>query len=172
MSLKKIDGIEIEEEAFKKNQTEWKIQRIGIIVMAIIVISALLGFMGLGLFSNATVSDSNNIMTIHYVRFNRSYDNHVIQVEINASYLTPTTKIIPISLNQAFLDKSIIEQIHPKPAYEEINANKTVFYFPVKNNKNNIKINFWIEPQQAGFNHGEIGILDGPSLTFNQVIYP
>ena len=70
--IKKTDGLEITEDMSFQNLT-WKIQRIGWVIMFILVLLALLGLFGDGLLADTTAGSSEAGLSIEYPRYERAF---------------------------------------------------------------------------------------------------
>jgi hypothetical protein len=156
-------GSEIKEDAVFQ-VWEWRVQRVGWVLLALIALAAALGLFGHGVLSSASLG--NGGLHLRYERFERVQRPTTIRLRIS-----PTMgQTASIFIARSYLDAIRIERIMPQPEKTEASARGLIYHFPVKGGP--ITITFHLEIEQFGVVSGEIGLIDGPTISFNQFVYP
>lgn len=156
-------GLPVKEDfAFAKK--EWKIQRIGWLLLGLIALAAVLGLFGGGVWSSASLADHG--LHLQYERFERLQRPTRIQLRLSGR----SGEAITIFLDRAYLNAIRIERIIPQPEKVQASARGLFYQFSVKDDP--ISVTFHFEIEQAGRVAGQIGLVDGPMLSFNQFVYP
>ena len=123
-----------------------------------------LGLFGHGVLSSASLG--NGGLHLRYERFERVQRPTTIRLRIS-----PTMgQTASIFIARSYLDAIRIERIMPQPEKTEASARGLIYHFPVKGGP--ITITFHLEIEQFGVVSGEIGLIDGPTISFNQFVYP
>ncbi len=121
--------LEIDEDISFERST-WKIQRVGWVIMLLIVLSAILGFTGRGGLLNVnkqTVTSTDGTMEIEYERFQRREASSELKITLkNISTPSPT-----IFFSTDFYTKQRIDKIIPEPEKVEAGADGIVYTFAV-----------------------------------------
>jgi hypothetical protein len=155
------------EQNLAHQQREWLVERVGWIVMLLLILAAAAGLFGNGVLSRASVSDGKQ-MTIEYERF--------------AHYLTPTSfkvhmrttskdKDIQLRINSDFLHGVKLEKVVPEPIRVETGDKWLSYHFPV-NTAGEVTIKFDVTPETVGKLSAVITAASEAQLSFNQLIYP
>jgi hypothetical protein len=156
-------GLEIQEDvAFAR--TEWKIQRGGWLVLGLITLAALLGLFGHGLLSSASVADGR--LHLQYQRFERFQRPTKMELRVSGAVGESTSVV----LDRSYLKAIRIEQIMPQPEKVEANARGLIYHFAGKGDP--ITVTFHFQLEQFGSLNGQVGLANGPMLSFNQFVYP
>ena len=155
------------EEDLAYQQREWLVERVGWIVMLLLILVAAAGLFGNGVLSRASVSDGKQVR-IEYERF--------------AHYLTPTSfkvhmrttskdKDIQLRVNNDFLQGIKIEKVVPEPIRVETGDKWLSYHFPV-NTPGEVAIKFDLTPEMVGKLSAVIATGSAEPLSFNQLVYP
>jgi hypothetical protein len=156
-------GLNVNED-FAFAAREWKIQRAGWFFFGLLTLAGILGLFGRGFLSSASVSDGP--LHLQYERFERFQRPTDIRVRISGNP-GPTISVL---IDRAYLDAIRIERIMPQPEKAEANARGLVYQFLT--NGEPITITFHLELEQFGRVKAQIGLVDGPILSFNHFVYP
>lgn len=169
-SLERIGDIEIGHDiGFQRR--EWVVQRVGWMVMLLIVIAALLGlFGGGGPLNNATLGDDSSAIRVHYKRFDRVLNPTDMQIELTGAATAASQARVWISKD--YLEHVQIESISPEPVEVTTEGDRDVYTFEITAQGQPARILFAIKPQRIGTLSGQIGLEGGESHTFQRFIYP
>jgi len=108
----KTTGLQVNED-MDFQRLEWRIERIGWVMLALIIIAALLGLLGNGPLSSSAKTAGS--LQVEYDRF--------LHRDAPSSYrihLKPRDAATDIHLNREFLDSAKLDQIVPQPAEAEL----------------------------------------------------
>jgi hypothetical protein len=158
-------GPEDLERQLRFHRLEWRVQRIGWVIIAIFLVLALAGLFGGGPLSNVRAEAATG--RIDYERFVRSgspteivitppsgAEHGVSRVEITADYLA------------AFQ----IERVTPQPTTVRVADGRLVYEFAAATSGGFIA--FEIDPQKLWRHRAEVRIDGGPPLQISQLTYP
>lgn len=165
---KRVGDLEIEQDlAFQEK--EWRVERAGWIVMALLVLAALAGLFGSGPLSKVEVR--NGALQVHHDRVLR---NHA-PTELNL-YLTPTQiqdGMVSFWIDRETIDRFQVEQITPEPASTWLLPDRLVYEFETTEADQPLQVRFYLKPKRTGLLRVRIGEDNGGSrLEFGQLILP
>jgi hypothetical protein len=165
--FEQLGSLEIDEDlAFERR--EWAVQRVGWVVFLLILIAGLAGLLGPGPLSH--VEASSGPLTVTYERFVRKRAPTELHFQLGPG-AAPNGEVA-IWLDQAYLAKLAIEHVAPEPAVTEAAADGLIFRFMIANPEQASEIVFDVAPAEPGMSRGRVGLVGGPDVTVNQVIYP
>jgi hypothetical protein len=165
----RVGDLEVDQDlAFQ--QRSWTVQRIGWIIMPLLVLAALLGLLGPGPLSSATVGSEAGPLWLEYDRFGHWERPTNLQLHLGAN--VAAQGLARIWLDSAYVEKMQIEQVTPQPESVELAANRLIYTFQVAEPGQPTFITFHLKPEKFGPNRGEVGLVEGSSLQFSQFIYP
>ena len=149
---------------------EWTFERVGWVVMAVLAVAAVLGLFGTGPLSTAMAGGAGDALRVEYERFDRLASPTTLRVQVGAGAADQGQ--VRVWIDQAYLDRVQIERIEPEPAETEAGPGRTVYTFAVEDPERPIAVTFHLTHQSIGRPNARIGLVDGPTLRFNQLVYP
>jgi hypothetical protein len=163
-SMPEQTRLEIDEDIVQQ-QRMWRIERVGWALMALVLLAALLGFMGHGLFSERSAGTPEAGFVVTYHRFERYAAPTLLSVWLTTDNGGETR----LRVSQEFLRK--IEQLHvdPEPERVELDSGFDTYVFRTRAPG---PIVFHYEPTSAGSMAIMLGLEDGPLQTVHQFVYP
>jgi hypothetical protein len=161
-----IDGLEISED-FPFQQRMWRAQRIGWAVFALIIVAATLGLFGHGLLSSA--SAESGPLRVSYNRFERFETPTSLDIIINPSGSGAAAEVW---LPHSFLEHVEVTSIMPEPQEMRGGDGRIIYSFLLQEAGGEATITFHLTPMRPGPIKGEVGLDDGPSVQFTQLVYP
>jgi hypothetical protein len=166
---KRISGIDIDEDIVYQER-EWKAQRVGWVIIWLLLLAALLGVFGKGVLSDAQAADPTQVLSVKYARFERYRSPTTIELVIGPT-LTGAGKFA-IALNREFVDRVSIDRIDPEPESVKSDSNRLLYEFEVTadNQPAHVYINY--EYAQFGASEVQINLENGPALVLHQFVYP
>jgi hypothetical protein len=138
-----------EDKAFQRRS--WIVQRIGWIVMAVLLGLAALGVFSNGAFSRTTVSSPSGAIAVRYQWSLRLGATDTMYVEIRDG--SRATEVI---LNPAFLDALRLETIHPAPRMSSAEPDGTHLLFDTPKGRGRIVMS--VRPDAIGFADATISV--------------
>jgi hypothetical protein len=166
--LQRVDDLEIEQDlAFQKRI--WCVQRIGWVLIALILAAALLGLFGSGPLSRAEVSTPDGAVQLSYSRFARALAPMRMRLTVQPGLATED--LVEFSLNRQYLHDIKIEQINPEPDMALAAAEGIRYRFQTTANTP-LVAEFYLEAQQFGLVRGQLTVTGQAPLSFWHFVYP
>jgi hypothetical protein len=164
-------GLQINEEPHFQERI-WRIERMGWLAMAAILIAAAIGLFGHGMLSRAKVEVTDPAqpagkMMVEYERFGRAHSES--QFVLSGPAATPN-KRFSLWLPNDYLQDAELVRITPEPSTQELASNGVRYHFPVQDGPQTVILRF--KPERSGRLSGSIRLNDGPPATFDQWIFP
>jgi hypothetical protein len=164
-------GIQIDEKPHFQERM-WRIERMGWLAMAAILIAAAVGLFGHGLLSRATVEITDPAqpaegMIVEYERFGRAHSE--AQFVLSGPAGTPN-KRFSLWLSNDYLKDAELVRMTPEPTAQELVSNGVRYHFPVQDGPRTVILRF--KPERSGRLSGSIRLNDGPPAMFDQWLFP
>jgi hypothetical protein len=151
-------------------QRSWIVQRIGWIVLGLIIVAALLGLFGGGPLSYTTARSQDGALGLEYNLFWRIQAAMTLRV-----FLMPKTAYageVRLWLSRSYVDAVDVQHITPQPQRVEAGTDRLTYVFAISQMGQQIEITFQVKPERPGRVAGRLGLEDGITLSFAHVIYP
>jgi hypothetical protein len=167
--IRRVGSLEIEED-FKFQLLEWRISRLGWAVMALIILAAILGLFGGGIFTDATLRAEGGLLEVRYERFAR----HAASANL---VLTPGPNAMREGSARLWIDREYlngvqVQTISPEPYSVEAYGDRLVYAFRFDQSDAPIPVSFSLHVVGLGLLQGRVGLEEGPELDFRQFVYP
>lgn len=157
------------EEDIPFQQREWSVQRVGWLVMFLLVIAALLGLTGGGgPLATASQHTPDDTLHVHYSRVQRS----LAPAQLELTLASGGGDELEVWIGNEFLSEIEIESISPQPLETRAGPDRQVFVFAVADGAREFEVTVHYRPQVAGISSGSAGIVGGQELTFDQLVVP
>jgi len=150
------------DEDLKFQRREWKIQRVGWLAMALVIIAALLGVFGTGPLSSATIEGEG--LRLEHERLCRLQRGTQLRFTIGE-----TGDPVRLLIGGEYLDSVMIDRITPEPAKAEAVSDGVVFQFAVQGPA---AVTFHLTPKKFGSVSGKARLGQAAPISFTQFIYP
>jgi hypothetical protein len=150
------------DEDLNFQRREWKIQRLGWVAMALVILAALLGVFGTGPLSSATIERDG--LRLEHERFCRLQRNTELRFTIGG-----TGDPVLLLIGREYLDWVMIERITPEPGKAEAVSDGVIFHFALQGPA---AITFHVRPEKFGLVSGKARLGQAEPITFTQFIYP
>lgn len=165
----KEPGLEIDQDlGFQEH--EWRLQRVIWMLLLAIVVLALFGLFGTGPLSSMTAGSEDEGITLDYERFVRHDGRASLVVDVSPDQVSEGQ--VELWLDEAYLGDIQIETISPQPNEVRSDGDRQVYVFLAEDPTAPITITFSYRPDTIGRLSGDMGIVDGPTLSFDQLSYP
>jgi hypothetical protein len=132
------------------DRVQWRIERIGWLLMGLLLIVALLGFLGGGGPLTGT-TDSAGEARVHYYRVVRFQGQDRLQLALPAEEQQAT-----VTFNQPFLDGMEVEDVEPQPDSVEAGKEGVTYVFNVAEGERAADVSFTLRPQHIGFHKARL----------------
>jgi hypothetical protein len=156
------------DDAFQ--QMEWRIQRIGWLVWAMLLLAALLGLTGSGWLSEAEVTSEDGAITVRYDRFLHYHKPTQLQIGIKSS--DDADGRWQLKIARSLLDRLQISRIEPEPDRREIAHDGNVYTFLHSAGAPAGTIVFHVEYERYGTAQGTISLTGSRPVELNQFVFP
>ena len=163
----RVGSIEVDQD-LDHARSLWRVQRVGWVVILLIVIGATLGLFGHGPLADGQARAEG--LTLDYERFARHGATSSLQAEIHPQALRGDT--LTLWMTRSYLEGAELESILPEPARVVIRGDLVVFTFMKAGPSRPTRITFNLRPDKYWSAHGRAGIDAGGSVVFRQFIYP
>jgi hypothetical protein len=165
--LKRIGALDVGQDlAFQRR--EWTVQRVGWVVMAVLVLAALLGLFGVGPLSAATVDEGG--LTVEYARFTRYRAPGTLRFAIPAE--ATTSGQVRLWLDRGTLDEIEVQAFVPEPDSAAGGEDRVVYTFQADEPGQPMVVVLDLTHEALGTRTIRAGIIDGPDVSFWQLTYP
>lgn len=147
----------------------WRFERVGWTSLAVFVGAGLLGLFGGGPLSRGEVDAPSGALTVRYERF--IHNDTQTTLELRATADQPAGRRW-IAISADYAGQVRIERVMPEPERTVVTDKAVRFGFdPVQSGERGI-ITIVLTPTQAGLLRAEIGVAEGPNVSFTQFVYP
>lgn len=165
----RVGDLEIQQDlAFQERM--WQVQRVGWVIMALLLLAAALGLLGRGWLSRTTLGEAGDLMWIEYDRFAHLKADMTLDVHLNGS--AGAGNEARLWLDRSYLERVQIERITPQPDSVEVTGERLTYVFKVSEAGEPVDVTFSLQPTDFGWLEGQVGLPDGPTLDFGQFVYP
>ena len=151
-----------EDYSFQKK--EWTVQRIGWVVMLLLIAAAAAGLLGSGPISSTSASAEG--LEVQYLRFARLQTPEQLRVLIDGG-----SDRVEVWFDASFLSQKQIERITPEPAQVQCAGERYAFVFDAVEAEDT-EITFHLRPDSPGRTRGRVGLSGGPAVDLWQFVYP
>lgn len=148
----------------------WRIQRIGWVVLTLLLLGGVIGFFGHGPLSEATANPSGSEMQVQYDRLARRETPALLQLRLDKSAIASGE--VRIRFNHALLDCMQLKQIIPEPVTTQPLADGARFIFRTDPTRESALIVFVANPTKPGLVESEVAIEGAEPVRFRQFVYP
>lgn len=160
----RVGDLEIEEDVGYQ-RAEWVAQRIGWLIMAVVVVAAALGFAGTGPVSHRTSATADGVLEIRYERFVRRNAPALLRVQVAAGHDA-------VWIGQSFLGQIRLVSMEPAPATAAPAGDRVTYRFDAGRAEGGFDLVIRFEPEAIGGSEGVVGVPGADSLSFRQFVYP
>ena len=166
----KIDSIETAED-MDFQRASWRVQRVGWMVMLAVTVAALAGFFGGGPVSTTRTGAISSGLEVEYERFARLYAPQTLVLDIGPTAMD-TDSTASIWIDRGWMESNEVTDIIPEPAESEVLPDAIVYTFKASPTAAPLRVRFRLETREFGRMRGRAGIVDGPTVSFAQFVYP
>lgn len=148
----------------------WTAQRIGWVVMALLVLAALLGIFGEGPLSRTVERDPTAPFWIEFERFARYQTTFPLRVHFKGE--AARNGAFSMWISREYLNHVRIKTITPEPAETRLSSDGLTYIFPLHEPGADGDIALYAEAQKIGLVSGRLGMTADHSIPFEQLVYP
>ena len=169
--IQRVGDLEID-QSLEFQYREWKVERVGWILMALVISGALLGFFGgAGPFSTGSVEGGGATpFRLEYYRFGRFKSQSTLRVQVAPGVTRADT--VAFWISQSFLRGVTIDQVTPAPKSVEVGPERMTYIFSAVDSSEPVEIVIRFTLEEIGTQSGRLGLVTGPPVEFHQFVYP
>jgi hypothetical protein len=157
------------EEDFQFQRREWRVQRVGWTLWALVVLAALVGLFGPGPLSSAESSTPDHSLTVQFDRFLHCKNPTTLELMIDPE---SDAGAVRINVSQSLLDALRIVRIEPEPERRELAKDGIIYTFARAGATVINRIRLHVEYQRFGRQRGTIALEGHEPITLAQLVYP
>lgn len=158
-----------EQESPAATQWEWRVQRIGWVVLGLIVVLALSGVFGVGPLSWSVVTADDASLEVSYQRFTRNGAPSTLSLRVPASAAVDGEVLVRI--DSAYLEALEVTSITPEPASQTSERGGVVFAFETEPGAS-LEATLNATGDAIGVRTGRLAVVGHPPVEFRQIFYP
>lgn len=148
----------------------WRIQRVGWVILSLLLVGGVAGVFGHGPLSKATVHPPGSGLQVRYDRLARRETPSLLELRLEKAALASGQ--VRIRLNRALVERMQLKQIVPPPLAAEPLADGARFVFPTDPTRDSAFIIFTENPATPGIVDGVVTVEGAKPVSFRQFIYP
>ena len=165
----KDQSLQIDEDLGHERR-EWRAERTGWVVMAVLLAAGLLGLLGYGPLSRTQVGTPGTL-SVHYDRLQRSSAPTEYRFDIDPSLIRQGE--LRLRFDQVLLEEIEMRSILPEPKETRSGPGYTEFVFAVDAaGKAPIRVQFQFQPATFGHVRGRVIAEGAAPLVIDQIVYP
>lgn len=164
---KRVGAIEVDQN-LDHARSLWRVQRVGWVIMLLVVIGGLLGLFGNGPLAEDHARTEG--LTLDYDRFARHGAASSLRADVGPPAVRGDT--LKLWFTRDFIDGLEIESVVPEPERVETRGDRVVFAFTHTEPSGPARVTFNVRPHGYWTQRARAGIDGGGSVSFRQFIYP
>ena len=164
----RVGSLEIETDpGFLRAQ--WRVERAGWLVMALLLVAALGGAFGGGPLARAGVQSRDGAMRLEYDRIARRRGDGALDFHLAAAAVRDT--IARLWLDRAYVERIGIQRVTPEPLSVASDGRRLVYEFALRPQRPS-RIVMEFEPKAFGRVRAWAGLVGGDSVAISHVLLP
>ena len=168
-NIPRVGDLEIKQD-LDYQRREWICQRVGWVVMALVVFAALAGLLGTGPLSKTSATSSDGSLRVEFNRFLHYHNPDMLKVYLAGG--VARNGELRVWLDRSYLDAIEIEKTSPEPVRVEIGEDRHIYVFPVADPSQPTVVVFHFQADQRLTLSGRVGVADKEAAEFSQFVYP
>jgi hypothetical protein len=150
----------------------WAFQRVGWVLMALVVLVALLGLLGPGLLSTSAKAENENanLSIREYERFLRFFKPTDLRLQLDPGATTDGEA--HVWLDRQYVEGFQVQRVTPEPESVEVGPDRLTYVFNVDELEGPTAVAFNLQPQKFGRLQGQVGLEGEEPVSFGQFVYP
>jgi hypothetical protein len=154
------------EEYMAFQRREWIAERVGWSLQALVAVVALVGLLGYGPLSKASVSDAAHRLSVEFERFQRA----TVTGRFTFRIASPTEPLV-LHLGPSFASQFEIDSLQPMPIRSTQSSDGLLLTFAPPPS-GDFTVVLWCRPRHIGFSELRAALGSEPPLTATILVYP
>lgn len=166
---KPVQGLQIDENLAHQRR-EWRIERVGWVVMAALLLAGLLGLFGNGPLSRAQAGEPDGV-SVDYERLQRAAAPQTYRFEVDPSLASEGT--LRLRFEDTLLEELEFQSIIPEPESVTAGPGYTEFVFAMDPGAGQ-PARITMQYQHTTFGHvsGRVAAPGAPTMVIDQIVFP
>jgi hypothetical protein len=166
---KRVGDLEINQD-LQHQRLEWKIERVGWVVMALTLLAALAGLLGSGPLSSATAGERGSALWVEYNRLERYQGPAMLRVHMGPGAARDGKA--RLWLSREYVENIELRHIDPEPESVEAAPDRLIYTFNLPDPTRPTAVTYHFEANRFWRMPVGVGLDGGPELQFSQFFYP
>lgn len=167
--IRQVGSLQINEDADFQRK-EWRWERIGWALLALVLLAAVAGLLGPGPLSSATAGEEGGALWVNYDRF--AHRSAPTTLEVHVGPDTAREGSLRLWIDRATVGVNMVRSIQPEPELVSADGEHIVYSFAVDDPTRETVIYFHLEPLRYVRQRVALGIEGGSQVGFLQMLYP
>lgn len=152
-------------------EREWTVQRIGWIAMGLVVLAAFIGLLGnSGPLATEKMRASDGTLEVKVNRIEQHHGPGELTVKVGPEHVQGGE--VRIWLDGEYASRFGLDTVVPEPESVVAEPDRMVFVFAAGDESGPLTITFNHEHNGYWIEKGRLGVVDGPSVSFTQFVFP
>jgi hypothetical protein len=165
------NGIRIIEEDFGFQKKSWVIQRIGWVIFTLILIGGALGLFGdMGPLADGRAASANGQLQVEYKQFLQYLSPVHVHIQVDPPETSGDT--VRLWIDREYLNTFTLQDMTPQADRVEVGTDRVTYEFPLSAPGQPISITLSMRYMEAGRLSPRLGLEDGETVEFWQLVYP
>lgn len=156
----------------RQQSIEWVVDRVGWIMMAVVLTAAVAGLWGNGPLSNEQATSADGRLSVSYDRFVRNQGSTEIELQVSPDAVV--NGAVSIGIDSEFLMANQIQSITPNPSSVTVDGRYDIYRFDVAP-RAGLRAKFGLRPDPdslAASHTLQFRLAGSPPMQVRQVVYP
>lgn len=153
------------------HRREWRLQRIGWVVLGLVAAAALAGAFGKGPLAHAEAMSAEGTVHVAYERIARVHSPVRLEFTL-APGLAGADGRVRLWLDRRYAEQLEITGVQPEPAEVSVTPTLLVYHFAVSDGGRPVRVTFAVEHDRAGPVRSAAGVLPQGTVELGQYVFP
>ena len=165
----RVGDLELDQDTdFDRKQ--WRFERAGWAVIALIVVVASLGVFSVGPLAPASAGSAQSGLQVRYSRFARKMAPTMLEITLGEK--AGKNGKARVWISRDYIERFEVLHVTPDPASVEAGGHRIIYEFDVSKPPETTGVTFHLRSETAGIFDAEAGLEDGPTVPIRQTLYP
>ncbi len=149
---------------------EWKMQRVGRVVLLAIILATLVGVFGAGPISTATVRSPDGRLEVAYNRMARHAAPDPLRIRLAPG--TAVDSLVDLWIDQRYVHGLVVRELSPEPIQMRAGEERLIYRFRIADPSRAADIVIHADADKLWLRRGAIGLVNGDSVRLRQFVFP
>jgi hypothetical protein len=161
---------DVEGQEERTLRREWRVQRIGWIVMALLVAAGLAGAFGRGPLAKGEARSPSGLLEVDYQRLTRHESPSELDVAVDAGRLP--SRELRLWIARDYLSAVSLDRVIPEPDHAEAGRDRVTMVFPIAAGEQVARVQLQMEVRDLWTRRIRLGVEGGDSVALTQFVFP